>query len=42
MSVMGTLGHIIEELDMQVEKNKREEKITEEINQLLKESQNDH
>ena len=41
MSVMGTLGHIIEELDMQVELNEHD-KIAEQIDKLLKEVQDDH
>ena len=41
MSVMGTLGHIIEQLDMQVEKNEKQYFIAEQIDKLLKEIQDD-
>lgn len=41
MSVMGTLGHIIEELDMQVELNEHD-KIAEQIDKLLKEVEDDY
>ena len=40
MSVMGTFGHMIEELDLQIEYNDYD-KILEQVNKLLKEVQND-
>ena len=41
MSVMGTFGHIIEELDLQIEYNEYD-KILEQVNKLLKDVQDDH
>lgn len=40
MSVMGTFGHMIEELDMQVELNGHD-KMLQQVNELLKQIQDD-
>ena len=40
MSVMGTFGHMIEELDLQMEYNDHD-KILEQVNELLKQIQDD-
>jgi len=41
MSVMGTFGHMIEELDLQMEYNDHD-KILEQVNELLKQIQDDN